>query len=499
MSPFLVFSVIAIYFALLIIISYLTSKNSNTATFFTGNRQSPWYLVAFGMIGASLSGVTFISVPGEVGNSDFSYFQMVIGYLLGYFIIATVLLPIYYRMNLVTIYTYLKERFGFFSYKTGSFFFLLSRVIGASFRLYLVATVLQLAFFDSFGIPFAITVIVTILLIWIYTFRAGIKTIVWTDTLQTFFMLSAVIISVIIISKELNLSVSELISTVSNDEHSKIFVWEWQSGKHFVKHFFAGAFIAIVMTGLDQDMMQKNLTCRNLKDAKKNMFWFSITLLPVNLLFLSLGALLYIFINKTGLVFDNPESFMYSVEAGKYIHTDKLYPILAIKNFSLFAGVVFLLGIIAAAFSSADSALTSLTTSFVVDILGININEDSKSTRKKKRFIHLAFSFIIFLVILIFKAINDDSVINMVFKVAGYTYGPLLGLFAFGLFVKKKVIDKYVPLVAVISPILCFIINMNSKSLLWGYEFGFELLILNGIITFFGLLLISQKKRYLTY
>ena len=495
MSPILVFSVIASYFLLLMFISYLTSRKSNTATFFTGNKQSPWYLVAFGMIGASLSGVTFISVPGEVGNSDFAYFQMVIGYLLGYFVIATVLLPIYYKLNLISIYTYLDQRFGKYSYKTGSVFFLISRVIGASFRLFLVATVLQLAFFDNFGIPFSITVVVTILLIWAYTFKAGIKTIVWTDTLQTLFMLLAVLISVYLISKDLNLSFANMISEVQNSTHSTIFDWNWKSGTNFFKQFIAGAFIAIVMTGLDQDMMQKNLTCRNLKDAKKNMFWFSITLLPVNFLFLSLGVLLYTYVSKMGISFEDLNGFIFNEETGRYLQTDKLYPSLAINNFSLIAGVTFLLGIIAAAFSSADSALTALTTSFTVDILGIDVNKDSKNTRKKKRYIHLGFSFLIFIVIVIFKMINDDSVINMVFKVAGYTYGPLLGLYAFGLFTKIKIKDKLVPFVAIASPILTYIINFYSESIFGGYKFGFELLLVNGLIMFLGLWLLANKSE----
>jgi len=494
MSPTLVFTVIAAYFLVLMLISYLTSRKSDTATFFTGNKQSPWYLVAFGMIGASLSGVTFISVPGEVGNSNFFYFQMVIGYLLGYFVIASVLLPIYYKLNLVSIYTYLEQRFGFYSYKTGSVFFLISRVIGASFRLFLVATVLQLAFFDSFGIPFSVTVMVTIMLIWIYTYKAGIKTIVWTDTLQTLFMLLAVIISVYLISKDLDLSFTNLVAEIRNNTNSTIFDWDWKSKTNFFKQFFAGAFIAIVMTGLDQDMMQKNLTCRNLKDAQKNMFWFSITLVPVNFLFLSLGVLLYTYVAKMGISFDTLNGFIFDVEKAKYLQTDKLYPSLAINNFSLIAGITFLLGIIAAAFSSADSALTSLTTSFTVDILGIDISKDSEKTKKKKRYIHLGFSLLIFIVIIFFKMINDDSVINMVFKVAGYTYGPLLGLYAFGLFTKLKIKDNFVPYIAIASPILTFIVNYFSESLFLGYKFGFELLLVNGLFMFIGLLLIAKNN-----
>ncbi len=479
MSPVLVFSVITSYFGLLVLISYFTSRKSNNAAFFTANKQSPWYLVAFGMIGASLSGVTFISVPGWVGDTKFYYFQMVLGYLIGYFVIATVLMPLYYRLNLVTIYTYLEKRFGYWSYKTGSAFFLLSRVIGASFRLFLVAGVLQIGFFNAFNIPFWITVSVTISLIWVYTFRAGIKTIVWTDTLQTLFMLTAVVVTIFIVAKGLNLDFSGIIKTVRESDYSTVFNWDWKSKSNFFKQFISGAFIAIVMTGLDQDMMQKNLTCRNVKDAKKNMFWFSITLVPVNLLFLSLGALLYIYASKFGIVIP--------------AKTDDLYPTLALNNFSIFAGIVFLLGITAAAFSSADSALTALTTSFSIDFLNMNVNDEKKDIRKTKRLVHLGFSLLLFIVILIFNFLNDESVISAVFKAAGYTYGTILGLFAFGLLTKRKVIDKVVPYIAIISPILVYFLNVFSEQLLFGYKFGFELLIVNGAFTFFGLLMFSRK------
>ena len=481
MSPLTVFVVIAGYFSLLIIISYITGRKANTASFFTANKKSPWFLVAFGMIGASLSGVTFISLPGEVANSNFYYFQMVLGYLLGYFVIGTVLLPVYYRLNLVSIYTYLQKRFGIRSYKTGSAFFILSRVTGSSFRLFLVAGVLQAGFFDSFNIPFPVTVIITISLIWIYTFKAGIKTIVWTDTLQTFFMLSAVVISIFIILNELNTDFVGLFDLISQSEHSKIFDWDFKSKTNFFKQFFSGAFIAIVMTGLDQDMMQKNLTCKNLKDARKNMFWFSIILVPVNLIFLSLGALLYIYAARSGIVL--PDS------------TDELYPMLALEHFSLFAGIVFLLGITAAAFSSADSALTALTTSFCVDFLNLNINDNGSKTKLKKRIVHIGFSILLFFVIIIFKSINNSSVINAVFKVAAFTYGPILGLFAFGLFTKIESTDKYIPIIAILAPLLSFLLDMYSEQIFWGYKFGFEILIVNGLFTFMGLLIMSKKNK----
>ena len=482
MSPSLVFLVIAAYFVLLIAISLITSRKTDSATFFTANRQSPWYLVAFGMIGASLSGVTFISVPGWVGTTQFSYMQMVLGYLAGYAVIAFILMPLYYRLNLVSIYQYLESRFGFWSYKTGAFYFLLSRIVGASFRLFLVAGVLQLTLFDAFEIPFAVTVAVTIALIWIYTFRGGIKTIVWTDTLQTFFMLAAVTATIITISSELDLSPSQMVEAIAASTYSKVFFWDWSLGSHFVKQFVSGAFIAIVMTGLDQDMMQKNLTCKSLGEAQKNVFWFSIVLVIANLLFLSLGALLYMYADVHAITLPT--------------RTDDLYPLLATQHFSIFIGVVFLLGIIAAAYSSADSALTALTTSFCVDFLGFEDRRKKQPSDEKMRIrfmVHIAFSVILFVVIIIFKALNNDAVISAVFKAAGYTYGPLLGLYAFGLFTNWSVKDKFVPLVCLLSPLLAYLLNVYSEELLAGYKFGFEILIVNGGLTFIGLMLLKKK------
>ena len=487
MDPVLVFSIIAAYFSILVLISWFTSRDSSNATFFTGNRQSPWFVVAFGMIGASLSGVTFISIPGEVGTPisgvepqlrAFSYFQIVIGYLLGYFIIARILLPLYYKMNLVSIYTYLARRYGKRTYKTGSLFFLLSQTMGAALRLFLVAGVLQIAFFDSVGVPFIVTVTITLALIWVYTYRSGIKTIVYTDTMQTLFMILAVGVTIWYLVRELDLSFADYTRLIEDHEYSKIFFWDWKSSRYFWKQFFAGAFIVVVMTGLDQNMMQKNLTCRNLKEAQKNMYWFSAILVPVNFLFLCLGMLLYIYAQRNGISL--PE------------RSDDLYPILALNHFTIFIGIVFLLGIIAAAFSSADSALTALTTAFCVDFM--NLEEKTEQQQKMTRLrVHIGFSFILFLVIVIFRIINDDSVISAVFTVAGYTYGPLLGLFSFGLFTKRQVIDKYVPVIAVLSPVLTYIISLNSQALFWGYQFGFEVLILNGLLMFLGLLLITKK------
>ena len=478
MSPLLVIGIISGYFLVLILIAQATAGKGDAKTFFTGNKQSPWYLVAFGMIGASLSGVTFISVPGWVADTQFTYMQMVLGYLAGYLFIATVLMPLYYKLNLISIYQYLEQRFGFWSYKTGAFFFLLSRTIGAAFRLFLVAGVLQIAIFDQYGVPFSVSVFVTIFLIWIYTFRGGIKTIVWTDTLQTLFMLTAVGVSIVIITQDMNISVLGIKSLIANSEYGRVWEWGWLSNKNFYKQFFSGAFIAIVMTGLDQDMMQKNLTCKTLGDAQKNMFWFSITLVFANILFLSLGALLFMYATQNGIAV--PE------------RTDDLFPMLAQNHLGTFAGITFLLGITAAAYSSADSALTALTTSFCVDFLGFSADSDHRKTRTR---VHLSFSVLLFIVIIIFRAINDQSVISAVFTAAGYTYGPLLGMYSFGLFTKLQVKDKWVPLVAVASPLLSYLLSIFSEQLLNGYQFGFELLIVNGLFTFIGMLLISNGAK----
>lgn len=483
MSPVITISVIVGYFLLLILISVFTTRNADSRTFFTANRQSPWYLVAFGMIGASLSGVTFISIPGWVADTQFTYMAVVFGYLVGYFVIATVLLPLYYRMQLVSIYSYLEQRFGFWSYKSGAFYFLLSRIVGAAFRLFLVAGVLQLALFDAWGVPFWITVLVTIALIWLYTFRGGIKTIVFTDTLQTLFMLTAVGVVIHLIISELDLSIGDATQMIADSEYSRIFVWDWQPATNFFKQFIAGAFIAIVMTGLDQDMMQKNLTCRSLGDAQKNMFWFSGTLVFVNFFFLAMGALLYIYTDAQNIPV--PE------------RTDDLFPLLALKHFNIIAGVAFLLGIVAAAYSSADSALTALTTSFCVDFLGFReITDEAEEQRQKKirLKVHLSFSFILFGVIIIFNSINNDAVIKELFTAAGFTYGPLLGLFAFGLFTKWQIKDRFVPVVCFLAPVVSFLLNYYSVELFNGYRFGFEILLVNGALTFFGLLLLQNKK-----
>ena len=488
MDPLLVVTVIGSYFLMLIGISWFTSRHATNETFFTGNRQSPWYLVAFGMIGTSLSGVTFISIPGHVGNNNFSYFQIVIGYLLGYSVISYVLLPLYYRLKLVSIYTFLGDRYGPVTYKLGSFIFLVSQMMGASLRLLLAAGVLQIAIFNAMGLPFAVTVLATILLIWLYTFRGGIKTIVWTDTLQTTFMLLSLVITIKIVADSLDYSGGELVNTIIDSDYSKIFFWDWKESNFFVKQFFAGAFIAISMTGLDQNMMQKNLTCKNLKDAQKNVNWFSIVLIPVNLMFLALGALLYMYISKNGLT----DLGSFALVDGRYTNTDDLYPILAIRHFPTVAGVVFMLGITAAAFSSADSALTALTTSFCVDFL--NIEKRGVERQKKLRLIvHISISLIMAVIIIVFNMLNNRSVIDAVFQMAGYTYGPLLGLFAFGLYMKNKVYDKFVPLI-LIAPPLTYFINKYSDVWFNGYKFGHEIIILNGALTFLALFLLSKVQ-----
>lgn len=479
MQPLHIVLLIVAYFSVLIFISYITGKSANNQTFFKANNSSPWYLVAFGMIGASLSGVTFISVPGWVEAQSMSYMQMVLGYVVGYAVIGLVLLPLYYRLNLTSIYTYLEDRFGKNSYKTGASFFLLSRTIGAAFRLFLVANVLQLLLFDEFGIPFWVTVTITILLIWLYTFKGGIKTIVWTDTLQTLFMLLAVGICIYTISNEMQ--ISNIFTYVADSELSKTFFFDdVKTGDYFWKRFLAGAFVAIVMTGLDQDMMQKNLTCRNLKDAQKNMFWFTIVLVIVNFFFLALGVLLTDYAQKNG------------IDA----HKDELFPIIATKgSLGLATAIFFLLGLIAAAYSSADSALTSLTTSFSIDILEINKKKDQQAQEKTRKKIHVLFSFVLIATILIFKYfIADESVITKIFTFANYTYGPLLGLYAFGLFTKYQLKDKWVPLVCIFSPIATYVLN-TSLLKYFNFDFGFALLIVNGLLTFFGLFLLKTIKK----
>jgi Na+/proline symporter len=466
----------------LFFITWLTSRKSTNNAFFIGNKLSPWYVVAYGMIGASLSGVTFMSVPGWVRDTQFSYMIVVFGYLVGYTVISTILIPLYYRLNLTSIYSYLEQRFGNYSYKTGASFFLLSRTLGASLRVFLVVSVLQLFVFDAWGIPFVVTCTIFIALIILYTFEGGIKTIIWTDTLQTTFMLLAVVLSIVYISKELHFTFSGLISSVWHSKYSGMIVTNWHDKRYFLKQFLSGIFITIVMTGLDQEMMQKNLSCRNLKEAQKNMFTFSAVLVLVNFMFLLLGAVLLIYMDTKNIK---------TVGA-----SDNIFPIIALQYLQPFAGIVFVIGLISAAYPSADGALTSLTTSFCIDIISLNKNEKLTERQKVKfRYIvHISFAFVLLAFIMFFKTINNMAIIDMLFTIAGYTYGPLLGLFAFGMFTKFKVYDKWVPLVCILSPIISFIISKYSVVLLNGYHFGFELLILNGTFTFIGLYLLVIKK-----
>jgi Na+/proline symporter len=479
MSVQLAGGILAIYFGLLLVISYITSRGADTNDFFTANRQSPWWLVAFGMIGTSISGLTFISVPGAVGKTYFTYYQVILGHSLGYLTIALVLMPLYYRLNLISIYGYLEKRFGFWAYKTGSAFFLLSRTIGSAARLYLAVNVLQIAIFEPIGVPFVLTVFISIALIWLYTHRGGVKTIIWTDTLQTLFLLVALFITIVLVGQQMNMGIGEMIQTIQKSPYSHMFEWDWKNPHFFGKDFLAGVFIAIVMTGLDQDLMQKNLTCKSIGEAQKNMFWFYWVLLFINLLFLALGALLYIYAQANQIAIPTK--------------TDELYPLLALGgNFGTLAAVTFLLGIIAASYASSDSALTALTTSFCIDFLRIEKFQEAKREKIKHR-VHIGFSALFFIVIGLFHVFNNQELIGAVFNLAGYTYGPLLGLFAFGLFTKTAIKDRYVPFVCVASPIITFVLETQSQALFGG--FGFAKLILNGAICYLLLWCIREKAK----
>ena len=477
---------IGCYFLVLLLISYFTGKNDSNADFFKAGKQSPWYVVAFGMIGASLSGVTFISVPGWVADSQFSYMQVVLGYMVGYFVVAYVLLPIYYRWNLTSIYEYLGTRFGIVSHKVGAISFFVSRVLGASFRLFLVAIVLQQFVFDAWNVPFEITVVLSILLIWIYTFKGGIKTIVWTDTLQTLFMILSVVLSIYFILDAMDWSLGDFLTSDEFKQYNQtIFTDDFFARNHFLKSFIGGIFVTICMTGLDQDMMQKNLTCKNLKDAKKNMITFSISLGIVTFIFMLLGALLFIYADKFNIGVPLMDA------APK---TDLLFPEIALNSgLGITVGVTFMLGLIAAAYSSADSALTSLTTSFCIDFLDLQKKTKEKQKRIRKK-THIWMSLLLIVVVIIFKYILDRNVIDGLLTVASYTYGPLLGLFAFGILTKYSVKDAYVWMVAIISVTLIIILANIPITYLGGYIFGYELLPINGLLTFIGLFLIRKKE-----
>jgi Na+/proline symporter len=496
MTPFAILTLIVIYFGLLIFISNIVSKkSSDNDTFFKANKNSKWYLVAFGMIGTAISGITFISVPGEVGNPDlqFKYFQFVLGCAIGFIIVAKLLLPLYYRMNLTSIYGYIEQRLGIVSYKTAATIFLIGRTIGSAFRLYLVVFVLQKYVFDAFHVSFEITVLISLILIFAYTYRGGLKTIIITDTLQTFFLISSVFLTIFFICRSLNYNIIEAFEAVKDSNYSKVLFFEdYLKGNYFWKQILGGIFVTIATVGLDQDLMQKNLSCATIGDAQKNMFTFTGIFLIINIFFLSVGALLYIFANKNGI-----EVPMVNGVA----RTDLLFPEIAIHHMNVFPTIVFLLGLTAATFATTDSALTALTTSFCVDFLGMDKtkNQQKPNIIRTRHFVHIGFSFLMFLVIVVFNSINDESVVKMVFKIASYTYGPLLGLYGFGLFAKtKSVHDKLVPIICIISPTICFFISKYSAMIFGDYVFDNELIIVNGLITYLGLMLISKPANQQT-
>ena len=477
MNPVTTLAILIIYFLILILVSWVTSKDSDDSSFYTGNKKSPWFLVAFGMIGASLSGVTFLSVPGAVANSHFGYFQVVLGYMVGYIIIARVLLPLYYRLNLTSIYTYLEGRYGNMAYKTGAAYFLLSRIIGASFRLFLIAGLLHIAIFGQFNMPYWSTVAITIALIFAYTSKSGIKTVVYTDALQTFFLITSVILTIVFIVNTLGWTWSETFTNLVNDPNTQIFHFEGNGGNVFWKQFLGGAFIALAMTGLDQDMMQKNLSISNVKSAQKNIYVQMAMFLVVNIVFLSLGALLYQF------------AAVYNIT--DFTKPDELFTSIAMRHSVPVVAAFFIIGLVAAAYSSADSALTALTTSFCVDFLGFERN--GKATNKKtRRLVHIGFAVILFLTILLFKEWNNDSVIVELFKVAGFTYGPLLGLFAFGILTKRKVNDDYVLPISLIAILCTAAYYFGLPFVIKDFKAGFEVIIINGLITFVLLAIASD-------
>ena len=476
--------VVFVYLIFLFAISFYTSRKANDFTFYAGNRQSLWYVVAYGMIGASLSGVTYLSQPGWVGTTQFSYMMTVFGFVAGYAVIALVLLPLYYRLRFTSIYTYLEQRFGDFTYKTGASFFILSRGTGAALRLFLSVYILDLFVFGPLGVPFWLLASLSVLLVLLYTFKGGVRTIVWTDTLQTTFMLLSVVITIFLICRSLEWNFTDMLSNVRNSNYSTVMITDWTDQRFFLKNFFFGVFVTIAMTGLDQDMMQKNLSCRNLRDAQKNMFTFSGILVGVNILFLLLGAVLFIYAEANNIVVES---------------SDRLFATVSFQYLGAFAGIVFLVGLIAAAWSSADGALTALTTSFCIDVIGLDRSAFSDKKKISVRYVvHFSFAVLFLALIMLFKQLDNKAVIDRFFTIAGYTYGPLLGLYAFGLFTRFKVCDMAVPLIAIASPVIVYILDNNSEQWFNGYQFGHELLIVNGLITFAGLFLIMlfRNRRF---
>lgn len=476
-----------VYTCLLFLVTWLTSRKASNDTYFRGNRKSPWYVVAYGMIGASLSGVTFMSVPGGVYSGQFTYLPLVLGYILGYLAIAYVLLPLYYKLNLTSIYSYLGDRIGSVSERTGSLFFIVSRLLGSALRMYLVVFVLYEFMFKTWGVPFWIPALVFIIIILMYTFRGGIKTVIWTDTLQTTFLLLAAVVTLVYILKDLDISFVGLVSQLADSGSTRVFDTDWHSNKFYLKQILSGAFITITMTGLDQDMMQKNLTCKTLRDAQKNMITFSLSLVVVNVLFLFLGGALVYYAQQTG--------FALPINEAGVVVNDKIFPSVAF-SLSTFTSVVFVIGLVAAGYSSADGTLTALTTTFYYDFM--HLDKTSRYTEQQKvrfrKLIHVSFAVLYLLIIIAFKPFHNQSLIDTIFDVAGYTYGPLLGLYAFGLFTRYKVNDRYVPVVAILSPVICYILKLYSQEWLWGYQFGFEIILLNGLLTCLGLFIIRKRK-----
>lgn len=484
MSPVIILSIVLLYFLVLLGIAFYTSRGATNETFFIGQKKSNWLLVAYGMIGTSLSGVTFMSVPGEVNAKGFVYMQVVTGYFIGYMVVAFVLLPLYYKLNLTSIYSYLKSRFGNNSYKTGASFFLLSRTLGASIRIYLVLIVLQHFLLDGLQIPFAVSVLVILLMILLYTFNGGVKTIVWTDTLQTTGMILALIITIYLICSELNFSFAGLMAAVEAKGYTKVFQTEdWLAGNYFLKQILGGAFVTITMTGLDQEMMQKNISVKTLGESQKNMIFFSVILVAVNMLFLVLGGALYVFMESKGISFP--------------AKSDETFAVTALQHLPPVAGLVFIIGLVSALFPSADGALTALTSSFCIDILGLQERSELTDEQKSKtrKTVHISITILFVLLILVYQRVIEASVISTILKVAGYTYGPLLGLFAFGILTNRKPNEVAVPFICLLSPVVCYLLSENSKLWFGGYSFGFELLAVNGLITFIGLLVFSKQQE----
>ncbi len=482
MSPVSILITIAVYFILLFTVSYIAGRKADSEGFFVGNRKSSWYVVAFAMIGSSISGVTFVSVPGMVSASGFAYLQMVLGFVAGQFIIAFVLIPLFYRMNLVSIYEYLENRFGISSYKTGAWFFFISKMLGAAVRLFLVCLTLQLLVFDPLHLPFILNVAATVALVWLYTYRGGVKSLIWTDSLKTFCLVVSVVLCIYYIAGDLNLGFSGMLTAINDSELSRMFFFDDVNDKrYFFKQFLAGVFTMIAMTGLDQDMMQRNLSCKNFKDSQKNMITSGISQFFIILLFLMLGVLLYLFTAKQGI--QNPAK------------SDELFPMIATGGyFPAIVGILFIIGLISSAYAAAGSALTALTTSFTVDILGAKDRAEFELARIRKR-VHVGMAVVMGVVIFVINLLNNTSVIDAVYILASYTYGPILGLFAFGIFTKKKVQDRFIPLVAILSPILCFILQKNSEAWFNGYKFSYELLIFNALFTFIGLCILIKKRN----